>query len=274
MPAQPAHARIVVVGAGWWSANHHVPSLASYDGAELIAVCDRDRDRAQHLAQEYGVAEVLTEIGELVQVMGEFSSSTAGLFAKAEGGAGDDAGPGAEGNDPADQHPGTYAADHGGGQAYTQLTHLLGMLCWVTGRQVTQVAAFAHSRGLQVDVDDAAALRLSGGGTAVVTSTGMGGQAGGERHHVRYLGTRGTVDQDMLGDQATLRRGDGTEVALAGGSAPVERTWLPARAFADRLRGEGPDQAPGREGAAAAAAVEAVLQSAQTSTIIEAPQLP
>lgn len=345
-------ARVVVVGAGWWSANHHVPSLAAYDGAELVALCDPDRERAEELAREHGVPVVLQdvddvvrlrpdgvlvatphdthhelagalldagiavlvekpltttaadafdlvrraeaagvelavgytdqytatsslvrravqeEIGDLVQVMGEFSSSTAGLFARAEEGAQEEAD-----GDPADQHPGTYGAGSGGGQAQTQLTHLLGMITWVTGRQVEQVAAFVRSRGLEVDVDDVAALQLAGGATGVVSSTGLGGQSGGERHHVRYLGTRGTVDQDMLRDRGVLRRGDGTEARLEGRSSDVERTWLPARAFADLVRGDGPNPAPGRAGAAAAAAVEAVLRSAADGEIVRVPSL-
>lgn len=364
-------ARVVVVGTGWWSANHHVPSLAGYDGAELVALCDPQHERAEGLAAEHGVPRVLTDveqvvelapdgalvatphdthhdiaarlldagiavlvekpmttsagtafdlvrraeragvpllvgytdqytatsalvrravqgdIGELVQVMGEFSSSTARLFAEAErdredaadGRPGEAAAEDAAAEDTAaegaaDQHPGTYGAASGGGQAHTQLTHLMGMICWVTGREVREVAAVAVDRGLEVDVDDAAVLRFTGGGTGVVTSTGMAGQAGGERHHVRYLGTLGTVDQDMLADHAVLRRGDGTEVELAGSSGQVPRTWLPARAFADLLRGEGPDPAPGRDGAAAAAAVEAVLRSAGTRAFVDVPQLP
>ena len=52
--------RIAVVGTGWWSANHHVPSLAGYAGADLVALCDPQRDRAEQLAAEHGGrAEIL-----------------------------------------------------------------------------------------------------------------------------------------------------------------------------------------------------------------------
>jgi predicted dehydrogenase len=345
--------RIAVVGTGWWSANHHIPSLASYDGADLIALCDPQRERADQLASEHGVPavvgdldelldlrpdgvviatphvthhelaaraldagvhvlvekpmttsaetafdlvrraeraglhlalgytdqyaptaalvrrSVLADIGDLVQVMAEFSSATAGLFARAEEGDGDaDA-------DAADQHPGTYGADQGGGQAHTQLTHVMGMVCWVTDRQVAEVAAMVDHRGRQVDVDDAAAFRLTGGGTGVVTSTGMAGDSNGERHHVRYLGTRGTVDQDMLTGEAVLRRGDGTVVSLSPPDGEAqERTWAPARGFADLVAGRGPNLAPGRPAAAAAAFIESLLESARTATFVAVPQLP
>lgn len=343
--------RIAVVGTGWWSANHHIPSLAGFPGAELIALCDPERQRAEELAAQHGVAEVADDlaqvlqlrpdgvliatphathhdlaaqaldagvhvlvekplttsatdafdlvqraeraglhlavgytdqyvpaaalvreavqedIGDLVQVMAEFSSGTAGLFAAAE--AGDDA------EDAEDQHPVSYSARMGGGQAHTQLTHVMGMVCWVTGRQVEEVAALVDHRGQEVDVDDAAVLRFTGGGTGVVTSTGMAGAANGERHRVRYLGTRGTVDQDLMAGQAELRRGDGPVVTIRT-PAPEEpeRTWLPARRFADLLAGTADNPAPGRPAAAAVAFIEAALESAESRSYVQVQQLP
>ncbi len=60
--------RIAVVGTGWWSANHHVPSLASYDGADLVALCDPQRDRAEQLAAEHGVPTVVADLDELLEL--------------------------------------------------------------------------------------------------------------------------------------------------------------------------------------------------------------
>ncbi|WP_164983864.1 Gfo/Idh/MocA family protein [Cellulomonas endophytica] len=344
--------RIAVVGTGWWSANHHVPSLASADGAELLALCDPDLDRAREVAARHGDVPVVADldallalrpdgvvvatphtthhglaaraldagvaalvekplattaedafdlvaraersgahlsvgytdqyvpvaalvrravredIGELVQVMGEFTSATESLFARAE--AAD-----ARGGAPEDTHPGTYGADAGGGQAHTQLTHLLGMVCWVTGREVAEVAAVVDRRGYDVDVDDAAVLRLRGGGTGVVTSSGMAGGQSRERRSVRYLGTRGVVDQDLTAGRATVRRADGALVELrTHEDEDPPRPWLPARRFADVLAGRATSPAPGRDGAAAEAAVEAVLRSAAERRFVEVPALP
>jgi predicted dehydrogenase len=347
----PPRPRIGVVGAGWWSANHHVPSLAAYDDAELVALCDPQRSRAQQLADQHGVPTVVTDVeellalrpdgvvvatphtthhdlvasaldsgvhvlvekpmttsaadaadlvrraeraglhlavgytdqyaptaalvrravqedvGDLVQVMAEFSSATAPLFERAE--------EGEHGEGAADQHPDTYAADAGGGQAHTQLTHVMGMVCWLTGREVAEVAAMVDHRGHEVDVDDAAVLRFTGGGTGVVTSTGMAGDANGERRHVRVLGTRGTVDLDMATGVARLRRGDGTVATLEPPEGEAEhRTWAPARRFADLLAGRADNPAPARPAAAAAALIEAMLESARTRTFVRVPQLP
>ena len=55
-PDRTDRPRIAVVGAGWWSANHHVPSLAQHDGAELVAICDPE------------FAELMTPVAELSMI--------------------------------------------------------------------------------------------------------------------------------------------------------------------------------------------------------------
>ncbi|GIG28282.1 Gfo/Idh/MocA family protein [Cellulomonas marina] len=344
--------RIAVVGTGWWSANHHVPSLAAAPDVELVALCDPDVERAREVAAQHGGVPVVADldallelrpdgvviatphtthhdlaaaaldagvgvllekpmattaadafdllararrsgavlsigytdqfvevaarvrravqedIGGLVQVTGEFTSATLSLFAAAD--AGD------EGGDAADTHPQTYGADAGGGQAHTQLTHLLGMICWVTDREIRDVAAFTDHRGRGVDVDDAAALRFAGGGTGVVTSSGMAGTADRERRWVRYVGTHGVVEQDLTAGSATVRLADGARVDLrTPADEDPPRTWLPARRLAALVAGADVlDPAPGWVGAAAAAAVEAVLRSADERAVVAVPQLP
>lgn len=215
-------------------------------------------DFARHAVQH--------EIGELVQVMAEFSSGTASLFAA--GAAGD------EGSAADAPHPVTYSARFGGGQAHTQLTHVMGMVCWATGREIAEVAAMVDRRGLEVDVDDAAVFRFAEGGTGVVASTGLGAGSG-IRHGVRYLGTRGIVDQDLLAARVALHRADGTvEVRTPPADQPAYPTRAPARAFADLVAGRGPNHAPGREAAAAVAFIEAVLASAESGQRVEVTPLP
>ena len=74
--------RIAVVGTGWWSANHHVPSLAQYDGAELVALCDPRRERAVQLAAQHGVATVVL-CGVLVRMLEALVLLVGGLLAMA-----------------------------------------------------------------------------------------------------------------------------------------------------------------------------------------------
>lgn len=57
--------RIGVVGTGWWATQYHIPSLAEYDGAELVALADRDPDRLSAAAKRFGVDTTFVESEEL-----------------------------------------------------------------------------------------------------------------------------------------------------------------------------------------------------------------
>jgi predicted dehydrogenase len=331
--------RLAVVGTGWWATTAHVPSLARYDGAKLVAVCDARAERARAVADEFGVPHaysaldpllaehsldgvviatphtthhalakaalcagvdvfvekplatlaadawdlvataesagrelavgytyqytptaefvrhtVQEEIGELVCVAAEFASGTQGLFAG--------------GTDPAapeQPHPMTYAdpARSGGGQGHTQVTHLMGMVVWATGREVEEVSCYMDHRGLAVDVVDVMAYRFAGGGTGTVTSTGtaVGGQPPHQR--IRYYGTHGAIEQDLRAASAVVYGEDGSRVT----SAPPEGdltypTHAPARCFADLVAGRGPNRSPGRPAAATVAFLDAAYRSA------------
>jgi predicted dehydrogenase len=61
--AQP---RIAVIGAGWFATIANLPSLADYDGADLVAICDRDAARAKETAARFGIPNCHTEVEELV----------------------------------------------------------------------------------------------------------------------------------------------------------------------------------------------------------------
>ncbi|HZC25699.1 MAG TPA: Gfo/Idh/MocA family oxidoreductase, partial [Actinopolymorphaceae bacterium] len=63
-PARPP--RIGVAGTGWWASTAHLPSLATYAGAELVAVCDPVGDRARAAAARFGVSGVFTDIADLL----------------------------------------------------------------------------------------------------------------------------------------------------------------------------------------------------------------
>jgi predicted dehydrogenase len=58
--------RIAVVGAGWWATTWHLPSLASYEGAELVAVCDARSARARAAADRFGVPLAATDLASLL----------------------------------------------------------------------------------------------------------------------------------------------------------------------------------------------------------------
>lgn len=47
--------RVGVVGAGAWSRSAHVPGFQSTPGVHLVAICDSNVSRAQHVAEEVGI---------------------------------------------------------------------------------------------------------------------------------------------------------------------------------------------------------------------------
>ncbi|MEO8451233.1 MAG: Gfo/Idh/MocA family oxidoreductase [Gemmatimonadota bacterium] len=53
--------RIAVIGAGRWAAMAHLPGFARSPLAELVVVCDLDRELAEARAQEFGVPETATD---------------------------------------------------------------------------------------------------------------------------------------------------------------------------------------------------------------------
>ncbi len=60
--------RIGVVGTGAISQLAHLPVLAKMRGAELVAVCDNDRPKARALADRFSVADVFTDIEDLLEL--------------------------------------------------------------------------------------------------------------------------------------------------------------------------------------------------------------
>jgi predicted dehydrogenase len=59
--------RIGVVGAGAIAQLAHLPVLAKMRGAQLVALCDNDRPKARALADRFGVADVYTDIEDLLE---------------------------------------------------------------------------------------------------------------------------------------------------------------------------------------------------------------
>jgi predicted dehydrogenase len=59
--------RIGVVGAGAIAQLAHLPVLSKMRGAQLVALCDNDRPKARALADRFGVADVYTDIEDLLE---------------------------------------------------------------------------------------------------------------------------------------------------------------------------------------------------------------
>lgn len=189
---------------------------------------------------------VRMHLGSLLQVSIEFSSRAGALFAAAQ-----------------DDASATYSVGNGGGQGHTQLSHAIAMLAWVTGDEAESVTAFTDSRGLDVDVVDAVAFRLTSGALGVAASTGTLSPQLAITQGIRYVGQHGIVDQDILFGTAQLQRADGSFVAAPRDHLlPPYPAEAPTTAFLDLVLGQGPNVSPPEPAAAAVAFIEAMHASA------------
>lgn len=55
-----------VIGARAWAEKAHLPGYAAYDRANLVAICDLVPERAQALAERFGIKKVYTDPNELL----------------------------------------------------------------------------------------------------------------------------------------------------------------------------------------------------------------
>ncbi len=58
--------RVGVIGTSWWVDMMYVPSLNSHPGAEVVAVCGRNAERAGAIAAKFGGARVFADYREMI----------------------------------------------------------------------------------------------------------------------------------------------------------------------------------------------------------------
>ena len=58
--------RVGVIGTSWWADELYLPALSQYEKADVVAVCGRNRERAQAIADKYGVPQVFTDYRQMI----------------------------------------------------------------------------------------------------------------------------------------------------------------------------------------------------------------
>lgn len=250
-------------------------ATTAVDAWELVGLARRrDRILAAGLTYQYAATApavrdaVHDGIGELRSVNAEFSSGTLSLFAQTDAAQ--------SSSEAAVPHGITYSDPAtGGGQAHTQLSHLLGGLLWATGRQAADVAAMTANHGLAVDLVDALAFRLDGGALCVASSTGTTPQGVPPRHRIRFHGTEGMVEWDMLGASAVVHRVGGVVTVLENPPhLPAYGQQRVSQSFVESILDGVPTPAPGRAAAASVSLIEAALLAAGSGRTLSVPQAP
>lgn len=156
--------------------------------------------------------------------------------------------------------------DAGGGFAYGQLSHALGLLYWLTDLRVESVGAITLDALSRVDLHDAATARFTNGATGVFSGTCGVPDGHGFELDIRIYGETGSLLIDIETERMILK--------LPGGvtedhSVPPG-TWAyscegPANALIDVALGKGGNESTAEIGARAVETLHALITSARAS---------
>lgn len=341
-------AKIVVVGAGWWATQHHIPGLMGYPSAELVAVVDPDQGKLDAVRRHFGLEATFTDLDQAVTAsmaqgavlavphalhyplaksaleMGlhvmvekpmtlhareawelvELAQSrqlqltvgypwnytrhanlareliTSGRLGEVQLVNGLFASMVIEylrGNPEAYRSvfkfpvtgPGsrTYSdpALAGGGQGHLQITHLAGLLLWVSGLEPASVFARMNNLDCSVDVIDALSVSFSNGAIGTIASTGNIAPGHGEEHEIRIYLERGSVTLQPILGRMRVRYADGAEEEVPE-LGPDERypAEATARNLVDLMLGGPTTCGPGELGARVVSLLDAAYASARS----------
>lgn len=59
--------RVGIVGTSLWDDTFHLPSLKSHPGADVAAICGRNRERAEEMAAKYGIPQVFADYRQMIK---------------------------------------------------------------------------------------------------------------------------------------------------------------------------------------------------------------
>lgn len=122
-------------------------------------------------------------------------------------------GPGSDYND---------VAMTGGGEGHLQITHIAGLMFFVTGLRARRVHALMANHDLPVDLVDAMAVAFDNGAVGTVGGTGNAGR--NSKMSLTVYCSKGCIDADTRRRMMFIRRADGSDIPLSDRSAPTLRT--------------------------------------------------
>ncbi|MBX9717537.1 MAG: Gfo/Idh/MocA family oxidoreductase [Microbacteriaceae bacterium] len=126
----------------------------------------------------------------------------------------------------------------GGGQAWTQMTHLMDMVFWVTGLRGKKVFARMENLDLGVDVIDAMSFSFDNGAIGTAGSTGQLKPGQSQQQELRYYGTEGYVLQELIQGTLTIVYNDGrVEEVPDAGADELYPAGAPVQALIDICSG-------------------------------------
>lgn len=153
----------------------------------------------------------------------------------------------------------------GGGQIYTQVSHVGAYLSFLAGVAPQEVFAHFHHDGGRLDIYDTLNIRLEDGCLVSVASTGATPEYRRD-YEVRVFGTRGVLFLDLWAGRMALCPLDGEEPSAMPVLRPEEiyPERAPALNLVDCAAGRASNQSPGTLGLASMQLVEAACESARS----------
>ena len=151
----------------------------------------------------------------------------------------------------------------GGGQAQTQLTHLVSLLLGLFDLEPTRVGGTHRAFGLEVDLADAVIVEFDNGAIATLSSTG--GRPPGHRNilQVHICGEDGLASLDIVNGHGQVRTAGGGVIELpALGSDDAFPVAAPVTNLIDLALGTAANASPPTVALRAVAVIEALYRSA------------
>lgn len=163
--------------------------------------------------------------------------------------------------------PGTWRSVHrGGGYGYGQVTHVAGLLFWLTQLRASRVACLMTSPDSPVDLYDSAIVTFTSGATGSISGAATLPDGSSFQLELQIFGTHGMIalDAEVGRERVLLARHDGTrkEVVVEPGEGsyscvePIDR-------FIDLIQGRGSNDSPGCVAACAVELIDGMYRSAQ-----------
>ena len=163
--------------------------------------------------------------------------------------------------------PGTYSDPKiaGGGQIYTQVSHVAAYLTFLTGANPSQVFARFHNDGAGMDIYDALNIQMENGCLVSVASTGAT-SVDQRDFEVRIYGTSGILSLELWQGSMKFVPLDGSSATDFPALSPDEiyPESAPVRNLVECVRNPEANLSPGTLGLAAMEVIEAACQSART----------
>lgn len=168
-------------------------------------------------------------------------------------------------------NPKTYYSDpkvSGGGQGYSQLSHSVALVLWLTGLRAVEVFAYMHNAGAPVEMYDAIVAKFNNG--SIGTLSGAGTQPPPDTKHeldLRIFASQGELRLDLYRELLQVNRHDGQNFQLNVKPGDGDYTCEgPLNRFIDLIIGKTTENwSPGEVGARTIELLEAAYRSASNN---------